>query len=683
MPAADVSGEVFSLNADAAYEGLVTARAGAGAQLGVTVEAEACHGLSLEASASAMAQANASFGFLLAARGTGFGRASAGLAGKRSSTGHLRPLRPHPGGRSSSGRHPPEGGCRLASTSRRSPASRRTTWTGSALQLFLAFLEEMVLEAGRARFAAAAMVAAHADITVSLKDDADAGLLIEAGAAAGLAAGAGFDFFAAARFDDVRRFYGRSVRLITKEASKRLRQVLPINLLKWAAEIVELALPTALQTVYDLGQTSSLASLTPERLIEPLLAAFSQTGRTYVVDKAIDAVPELLELLVDRLVDAINDNEFDFDRDELDTRLEPLDDYLDANIDREVELEDLPVLAGFMFDVVDTILPEEAAGWRDAMAVLWTATSVAAALERPVAEASASASAVGFGGATAPAMAFDMGPAPTFVLEAYHDRLGRNLSSVEFADAVEFLTDAVADGLAELLPEVGFVLDDLADRFGLTVGEFVGAAATLTFGGDLTAIPAYQKLRTLLGDWLDGVLGTEIIPALQRAGASDEYVSEVAAPSLQALESFVLAKLDEVVGSGSAGATFTDKLSAGCSTLVYGIVIRNGLFLETVLFEYVLDNLEAAFQALARAVRRRPRPRPDADDSLVARDDLSGQPGGRERGYGGGLGARRDHGGDRRRRLRPGRLEPQAAATVARPQTRRAAWTGRAERVPG
>ena len=317
MPAADLSGEVFSLNADAAYEGLVTARAGAGAQLGVTVEAEACHGLSLEASASAMAQANASFGFLLAARGTGFGRASAGLAAKA----QLNPdifdrfglileaaaaAEASAGGRLSVGLD-------FAEISR----FAEDHLDGLALQLFLAFLEEIVLEAGLwARIAAAAMVAAHADITVSLKDDADAGLLIEAGAAAGLAAGAGFDFFAAARFDDVRRFYGRSVRLITKEASKRLRQVLPMDL-KWAAEIVELALPMALQTVYDLGQTSSLASLTPERLIEPLLAAFSQTGRTYVVDKAIDAVPELLELLVDRLVDAINDNEFDFDRDEL------------------------------------------------------------------------------------------------------------------------------------------------------------------------------------------------------------------------------------------------------------------------------------------------------------------------------------------------------------------------------
>ena len=44
MPAADVSGEVFSLNADATYEGLVTARAGAGAQLGVTVEARPATG---------------------------------------------------------------------------------------------------------------------------------------------------------------------------------------------------------------------------------------------------------------------------------------------------------------------------------------------------------------------------------------------------------------------------------------------------------------------------------------------------------------------------------------------------------------------------------------------------------------------------------------------------------------
>jgi hypothetical protein len=264
------------------------------------------------------------------------------------------------------------------------------------------------------------------------------------------------------------------------------------------------------------------------------------------------------------------------------------------------------VFAAFLFDVVDAVLPEETAYWRDSMAVLWTALSAADALERPVGEASASASAVGLGGTTAPALAFALPPAPAFVLEAYNARLGRNLASVEFPDAIEFLVDAVADVLDELLPDVGYVLDDLAERFGLTVGEFVGAAATLTFGGDLSALPAYQKLRALLQDWLDGVLGSELVPALRSAGASDAYLSEVAAPSLEALETFVLGKLDEVVGSGSAGAAFTDKLSAGCSSLVYGIFIRNGLFLETLLFDYVLDGMEAAFQALARDVRGDP-----------------------------------------------------------------------------
>jgi hypothetical protein len=153
MPAADVSGEGFSLNAHAAYEGLV--------------EAEACHGLSLEASAAALAQANASFGFLLAARGTGFGRASAGVAAKA----QLNPdifdrfglileaaaaAEAAAGGRLSDGLD-------FAEVSR----FAEENLDGLALQLFLAFLEEIVLEAGAwARIAAASMAAAHADITV-------------------------------------------------------------------------------------------------------------------------------------------------------------------------------------------------------------------------------------------------------------------------------------------------------------------------------------------------------------------------------------------------------------------------------------------------------------------------------------------------------------------------------------
>ena len=135
------------------------------------------------------------------------------------------------------------------------------------------------------------------------------------------------------------------------------------------------------------------------------------------MDKAIDAVPELLELLVDRLVDAINDNEFDFDRDELDNPPRAPRRLPGRQHRPRGRVGSLPVLAGFMFDVVDTFLPEETAGWRDAMAVLLTdlgCRSTGAAGRRGVR--------VGLGRrlrwSDRAAMAFDMGPAPTFVLGA-------------------------------------------------------------------------------------------------------------------------------------------------------------------------------------------------------------------------------------------------------------------------
>ena len=452
-----------------------------------------------------------------------------------------------------------------------------------------------MLEAGVwARISAAAMAAAHAEITISLADEADAGLIVEAGAAAGLGAGAGYDFYGAARFDDVRRFYGRSVRLITKEASKRVRDVPPQDL-EWAAEIVELALPTALQTVYDLGQTASLASLTPERLIEPLLAAFSQTGRTYVVDKAADAVPRLLELLVDRIADAISDNEFTFDRDELNARLDPLNAYLDANIDRDVELEDLPVLAGFL-----STSSTRASG-RDGGLARCDGGAVDRAFRRGRPRAAGGRGLrVGIGRRA-----------------RRHERSGRRLRPRALADVRPrgVSRSAGPQSRERRVPGCGRVPDGrgcghprrAASRrrsrarrprrpFRLDRRRIRRRRSGADLRRDLTALPAYQRLRTLLGTGSTACWGREIVPALQRAGASDEYLSEVAAPSLQALESFVLAKLDAVVEAGSNGAAFTDKLSAGCSTLVYGIVVRNGLFLESVLFEYVLDSMEEAFR---------------------------------------------------------------------------------------
>jgi hypothetical protein len=82
MPAVNASGDIFSLNGDARYEGIVNARAGAGASLSVSLEAEFCHGYNLEASATTLVDVNAALTMLLAVRGSAFATAAAGLNAK-------------------------------------------------------------------------------------------------------------------------------------------------------------------------------------------------------------------------------------------------------------------------------------------------------------------------------------------------------------------------------------------------------------------------------------------------------------------------------------------------------------------------------------------------------------------------------------------------------------------------
>ena len=201
----------------------------------------------------------------------------------------------------------------------------------------------------------------------------------------------------------------------------------------------------------------------------------------------------------------------------------------------------------------------------------------------------------------------ELPPAPTFVLDAYHARLGRNLSAVALADAVEFMVAAVGDLLTELNPDAGALFDDLAEQFNTGHGELVEAGLALALGD---RIGAYDKVRSALGDWLDNALVSEVVPALRQAAgpAGDDYITDVAAPSLEALSVFLLEKLDAVVSGvpSDAEGAFLDKLSAGCSTMLYRLVARNAIYLDAVVNDYVHDSLEQAFADLEAEVRSDP-----------------------------------------------------------------------------
>ncbi|MCC6831983.1 MAG: hypothetical protein IT200_11610, partial [Thermoleophilia bacterium] len=610
MPTVDASGEVFSLSGDARYEGIVTARAGAGGRLSVALEAQACHGLSLEAGARALAEVTGVLNMILGVRATGVATAAAGVTARAQ-------MRPDIFDRMGviadiAAYAEASAGGRLAVTGDVAPFARwgREHLDGVALTVFMAFLEEVAIEAGVwGRVSAAAMAQAHVDVTVSLRDGDTAGVIVEAGAAAGLGAGAGYDLYGGARFVDVRRFYGRAVRALTAEAAAVARDALPAEL-AWAADVLEIALPTALLTAFELGQTSTLGALgPPEDLLQPLLSSLAVSLRTHLLDVALRAVPQVLGDAGAVLAELVAAGTHVAGTQELHRRLDALDAHVRANLGREVTVDDLPVLGGLLVDVADAVAPELTAGWRDAIAVLWTGLAVVAALARPVAQGSWSASVVGLGRPGGGGPVIELPQAPVVVLSAYRARLGSDVAQVGLPEAIAFLVDALADTLGDAVPSAGVVLDDLAERFGLSAGQLAEAGLGLAVGRDLTVTAAYGRVRELLADWMDSVIATHLVPALRAGGgATSEYVTQVAAPALEAVASLVLDRLDALVGGLPADGrgAFTQKLSAACSTLAYRVAVRNAVFFDHVLTDIVLDGLQDAFTDLERDLRSDP-----------------------------------------------------------------------------
>ncbi|MGH6938720.1 hypothetical protein [Hypericibacter sp.] len=615
MPSVNASGDIFALSADARFEGPVTGRAGAGTRLSVELAAEVCHGLNLEASARAVADASASIAFLLAGQVGGSAFASAGLAAKA----QLAPNLFDKFGLTAD----------VAAYAQAAAAARlsigldfnlievmaRGKLDGLPLELFLAFLKEVDIEAGIwARAAVAAMAEAYAEISGTLKSDDEAGFSIAAGAGAGLGVGAGFDFFVGCDFTNLRRFYGTSVDLITRELIRQARAHTP-DALAPAVEIAELLLPVVLHTALDLGQMSALGTLQPpEKMVEPFLASVGQSLERYVYDKLETIGSQLVTGLVDEIGTLIDrDGLTPAQRDAAKSLIDDAIDELTALSHDELGLDDLVALGGKLIDMAAVIAPEAVDPWKQAIALAWTAMACGVAARDVTGSASSSASSsfVGFGGVTASGVARELPDAPTLVLAAYSTVLRREVTSVGFDTAIDFVVESgVAPLLKMYLPPVADVLDAMETAFGLSPGDIVEAALKLSIGENVTTLSAYQKLRDFASDAIDGEISTELIPRLKAAlGAqAGSYSTEVAAPSLMALKSFVFDRLDALIGGIGAGDSnpFQQTLSAGLSTLVYRILARNVLFLDTLLFEFVLDSLEDAFDELADEVRGDP-----------------------------------------------------------------------------
>ena len=94
--------------------------------------------------------------------------------------------------------------------------------------IMYAFLREVTIEAGVwGKAAVAAMGKAHFNIEGSLRDDDNAGFIIELGSEVGVAAGAGFELFTFVGFDNPKRFFLTAGERLLLELIRESRKKLP------------------------------------------------------------------------------------------------------------------------------------------------------------------------------------------------------------------------------------------------------------------------------------------------------------------------------------------------------------------------------------------------------------------------------------------------------------------------
>jgi hypothetical protein len=614
VPGYNASGDIFSFNGDARFEGPVAGRGGAGGQLSVSLEVDVCHGIGAEASARATGGANGTLSILFAAvQGTGFLSAAAGLAARAQ-------LKPDAFDRFGliaevAAYAEASAGFRLGGGLDGNGIGvwARDNLSGAPLEIFFAFLRELIVGGGVwGRASAAAMAQAHADVSVSLAEGDKSGFVIEAGAALGWGAGTGWDFYVAASFTDIRRFYQTAARIITREVVAQARAALPGEL-NYAGDVLQLALPVALNTAFDLGQKAALGTLgPPEDLAAPFLVASGNSLRDYVLDRIRDAAEGALFDLFELVSVALGEGTLSTDREaEFQSAVDDLVDYLRAGGDAEIKFADLPALTSKVVAVVAAVLPDSEDDVRTSLAVLWTVLAALDRLHDFTPTLSGSASLVGLGTGNLASDVGDLAEPPAFVRNVYRDVLGHAVTVITLPDAVEFLLAVSAESLlARSGGAAPFVLDEWGAMLGVSTAELVEAALQLALGTDIESLALYQRLRDYLQARLDGEVRGNLLPALRTAmGAqSSEYIDTVAAPSLAALSSFVFTSLDAVVAGIDAAdhSPFVAKLSAGCSAVVVGIAARNALFFDRIVVDFLLDHMPNMLEDAAQLIRDDP-----------------------------------------------------------------------------
>ena len=484
---------------------------------------------------------------------------------------------------------------------------------GLALELFLAFLREIRVGGGISGKAAfSAMARAWLDAAGRMGDDEDAGFSIGGGYAVGWKGGYGIDYFLNVGFENPRRFFSTSVRLIVDEIVGELEEQLPPGS-ELAIELFKLLVPIGLHAAYDVGQKSVTEGIsTPQEIIRPFMVSFAEEFQRYLVDKAADFAALLVARLIEEALARLLGQEIDAaDRAAVEGAVGALEGALS---DGEFELEDVDEVLALGFLVAELADPEMMLRFRGPATLLWTATAVAQALE-DVGDlvAGGEVSVLGFT-VGARARIRSMPPVssmPESVLAEYLEEVADfDGMAYTFDHAMDYLVNqGIGPLLADHAPELRVLLDRLHAETGISPGNMVTFGIQGVLGGPVTETELYRELRDFIRGSVDDILRRYVFTAFDEVAEPSPdarlYMDEVARPCVELVVSFVFDQLDVVLEDPSVlnGLEYLSTLQSGLSALLFKIVARNIVVLEQIASDTVRTQSVGAMATLEDAVR--------------------------------------------------------------------------------
>lgn len=611
MPEADFSGDVFKLDASAGFdEGIVSGQVGSGARLSFATRFELCHGVAADLAAEAVAQAVADLGLLWAITGHAEGEALA-AAGVQLDAQVTIDLFDRVGV-----------SAEMAAFAEASLAGRlsvaldmgeiallaRESLTGPALEVFQALLRESRIEAGVwGKISFAAMAKARLNIRGSLADDRNAGFVVEMGAEAGLAAGAGYDFYAGVLLENPKRFFVNATDAITGAILEEARRSLPRSLHPHLAAL-EYVLPATLATAYELAQSASATLATrPDEAGDILVDCFLAELQRFALDKLGLAAMTLLARSLDIIGPDLQEAEFtDGERDAAADAIRTLINALEG---KPLTFSTLGTLVPDLGDLLESIAPNRRSEWRPLLAALWLALAAAESVRQGViaAGAQASANVVGLRAAAAGAFQVVLPQTPEIVGAELEPFIGEVPDRLDLAAVVDYLVLTRLPSLLEdVLSELPAILQVISRKTGTTPSDLIQMALRGTAGEAPTNLSSYPAWRGITVTILDELVVEQLLPALADAipegNDSRVWLDEAVRPALIMMRDFVLERVEDLVTGDPDGAG-EESLRTGLSLMIGKIVLGNVVVLADILLGHVMNEMTGAAARTSALVR--------------------------------------------------------------------------------